>query len=54
VVTGARVLNRIWLSFFFIAFACALWPVLHGDWSRVDAIQKSLFDMSKLSAVQDC
>lgn len=43
-------LNRIWLSFFFIAFACALWPVFSGDWSRVDAIQKSLFDMAKLSA----
>ncbi len=43
-------LNRIWLSFFFIAFGCALWPALHGDWSRIDAIQKSLFEMSKLSA----
>lgn len=47
-------LNRIWLSLFFIAFAFALWPILAGegggDWSRVVAIQKSLFDMAKLSA----
>lgn len=43
-------LNRIWLSFFFIAFACALWPAFTGDWTRVDALQKSLFDMAKLAA----
>lgn len=43
-------LNRIWLCFFFIAFAFALWPVFSGDWGRLDAIQKSLFDMAKLSA----
>lgn len=46
-------LNRIWLSLFFIAFAFALWPIVIGggaDWSRVAAIQKSLFDMAKLSA----
>lgn len=47
-------LNRIWLSLFFIAFAFALWPVFSGegagDWTRVTAIQASLFSMAKLSA----
>lgn len=43
-------LNRIWLGFFFLAFVFALWPVFQGDWSRLDALQKSLFEMAKLSA----
>lgn len=43
-------LNRLWLSFFFIAFLFALLPVLSGDWAKMDAVQKSLFDMAKLSA----
>lgn len=43
-------LNRIWLSFFFMAFVVALLPAFSGDWARVDAVQKSLFDMAKLSA----
>lgn len=43
-------LNRIWLCFFFLAFAFALWPVFSGDWGRLDAIQKAFFEMAKLSA----
>lgn len=43
-------LNRLWLSFFFIGFATALLPVFSGDWSRVDAVQRALFDMARTSA----
>jgi hypothetical protein len=44
------VLNRIWLSLFFVAIAVAFFPVFHGDWSYLDAMQKSIFSMAKLSA----
>lgn len=43
-------LNRIWLGFFFVAAIAGLWPVAEGDWTRLDAMQKSLFDMAKLAA----
>ncbi len=43
-------LNRIWLSLFFVAIAVAFFPVFHGDWSYLDAMQKSIFSMAKLSA----
>lgn len=43
-------LNRIWLSFFFLAFAVAAVPAFTGDWSRLEAVQKALFDTSKLGA----
>ncbi|CBL47019.1 Predicted bifunctional spore maturation protein, fused SpmA/SpmB [gamma proteobacterium HdN1] len=43
-------LNRIWLSFFFIAFLVAGAQAFSGNWAAVDAMQRSLFATSKLAA----
>ncbi len=43
-------LNRIWLAFFFVAILVAFYSVCSGDWVYLDALQKSIFTMAKLSA----
>ncbi len=43
-------LNRIWLAFFFVAILVAFYSVCSGDWAYLDALQKSIFTMAKLSA----
>jgi spore maturation protein SpmA/spore maturation protein SpmB len=44
------VLNRLWLSFFFIGIFVSFWAAIAGNWAPIEAVQKSLFDMAKLSA----